>query len=393
MSSLLEGAMNPFELSLPTKVLFGVGSLDKLGAEVAPHAKHVLLVSGGNPTRMEKPLASLKAAGVAATLYAVKGEPTLDVVRGGVRIAQKAGCGAVVAVGGGSVMDAAKAIAAMATNPGDLMDYLEVIGSAQPLTKAPLFLVAAPTTAGTGSEATRNAVLTSPEHRVKVSLRHPLMVPRLVLLDPASTATLPPDVTAATGMDALCQLIESYTCLTPNPFTDGLCREGILLVARSLRRAFSNGDDLDARGDMLLAAHFSGQALANAKLGAVHGYTAAIGGMTSATHGALCGALLAAVTDANLKALRARLPQSPAIGRYAEVAQWLTGKNDAVAEDAVANCEKLRQELGIPRLEEQGVKREDFDLIVHASAKASSMKGNPVELTKDEMMTVLVKVY
>lgn len=385
--------MNAFELSLPTKILFGAGCLEKLGAEAAPQSKHVLLVSGGDPRRMEKPLASLKAAGVAATLYTVRGEPTLEVVRGGVRAAQKAGCGAVVAVGGGSVLDAAKAIAALCVNTGDLMEYLEVIGEGKPLTKAPLFLIAAPTTAGTGSEATRNAVLTSPEHRVKVSLRHPLMVPKVVLLDPEATVSLPATVTASTGMDALCQLVESYTCRIPNPFTDALCREGILLVAKSLRHAAANPHNLEARGDMLLAAHFSGQALANAKLGAVHGFTAAIGGMTNASHGALCGALLPAVTEANVRALLEREPESPALGRYAQAARWLTGRGEANERDAASACEAMRSALGIARLEEQGVRREDFDAIVEASAKASSMKGNPVALTRDEMLSILDAAY
>jgi alcohol dehydrogenase class IV len=385
--------MKPFALSLPTKVLFGVGCLDQLGAEAAPQAKHVLFVSGGNPTRMEKPLASLRAAGVAVTLYNVNGEPSLDAVRGGVRALQKAGCGAVVAVGGGSVLDAAKAIAAMATNSGDLMDYLEVIGAGNPLTKTPLPLIAVPTTAGTGSEATRNAVLTSPEHRVKVSLRHPLMVPKVVLLDPEATASLPMEVTAATGMDALCQLLESYTCLVPNPFTDALCREGLLLVSRSLRHACANGHNLEARGDLLLAAHFSGQALANARLGAVHGLTAAIGGMTTAKHGELCGALLGKVTAANLRALRQRGEGSPALGRYAQAAAWMTGRDGAPGEDAATYAEGLREDLGVPGLEEQGVKKADFERIVEAASKASSMKGNPVELTKDELLAILEAAY
>jgi len=306
---------------------------------------------------------------------------------------QKAGCGAVVAVGGGSVLDAAKAIAAMATNSGDLMDYLEVIGAGNPLTKTPLPLIAVPTTAGTGSEATRNAVLTSPEHRVKVSLRHPLMVPKVVLLDPEATVALPMEMTAATGMDALCQLLESYTCLIPNPFTDALCREGLLLAARSLRHACANGHNLEARGDMLLAAHFSGQALANARLGAVHGFTAAIGGMTTAKHGALCGALLGRVTAANVRALRQRGEGSPALGRYAQAAAWMSGQDGATAEDAAAYVDGLREDLGVPGLEEQGVRKADFDRIVEAASKASSMKGNPVELTKEEMLAILEAAY
>ena len=381
--------MNPFELSLPSKITFGAGCADKLGAEVALHAKHVLLVSGGNPDRIKNVLCSLKTSGVAATFCVVKGEPTLEAVRSGVRLAQKAGCSGVVAVGGGSVIDAAKAIAAMAANPGDLMDYLEIIGQGRPLTKEPLYFAAVPTTAGTGSEATRNAVLTSNEHRVKVSLRHPSMVPKVVLLDPSLTLTLPPDVTASTGMDALTQLLESFTCRNPNSFTDSLCREGLKLVARSLPKAYADGKDLEARSDMLLAAHFSGQALANARLGAVHGFTAALGGMYKASHGALCAALLPTVTMANLKALAERSPENPSRERYAEVARILTGKKDAKAEDTAEYCEKLRASMKIPTLAQQGVQKDDFETLADRTSRASSMKGNPVDLTMEELVGIL----
>jgi alcohol dehydrogenase class IV len=381
--------VDPFELSLPSKVVFRAGCVETLGAETAPFSRHVLLVSDGAPERIEKALASLKASGVAVAFYVVKGEPTLDAVRGGVRTAQKAGCTGVVAVGGGSVMDASKAVAAMSANSGDLMDYLEVIGAGKALVKPPLFLAAVPTTAGTGAEATRNAVLTSPEHRVKVSLRHPQMVPRLILLDPALTLSLPPDVTASTGMDALCQLLEAFTCRTPNPFTDGLCREGLALAARSLKWAFTDGSDVKTRSDMMLAAHFSGMALANAKLGAVHGFAAPLGGMYPAAHGEICAALLPAVTRANLKALAARATGHAALARYAEAAKIRTGRADARAEDAADACEELRNVLGIPRLGPMGVKRDDFETLAAKAAKASSMKGNPVELTEVELIGIL----
>jgi alcohol dehydrogenase class IV len=381
--------MNSFELSLPSKITFGDGCVNKLGVEVAPHAKHVLLVSGGNPDRIEKVLWSLKTAGVAATFCVVQGEPTLEAVRGGVRLAQKAGCSGVVAVGGGSVIDAAKAIAAMAVNPGDLMDYLEVIGQGRPLTREPLYIAAVPTTAGTGSEATRNAVLTSSEHRVKVSLRHPSMVPKAVLLDPSLTLTLSPEVTASTGMDALTQLLESFTCRNPNPFTDALCREGLKLVARSLQKAYEDGKDLEARSDMLLAAHFSGQALANARLGAVHGFTAALGGVYRASHGALCAALLPSVTQANLRALAERSPEHPSRERYAEAARILTGEKGAKAENTAEYCEKLRASMKIPTLSQQGVQKDDFEILAERTSRASSMKGNPVDLTMEELIGIL----
>jgi alcohol dehydrogenase class IV len=382
--------VNPFEVTMPGKVIFGSGSISKLGVEVKPHASRVLLISGGNFSRAQKALESLKEAGVEATLFAVKGEPTLEVVREGVRSGKEAGCQGVAAIGGGSVLDAGKAIAAMMANPGDLLEYLEVIGAGKPLVNPPVFFTAVPTTAGTGTEATRNAVLTSMEHKVKVSLRHPSMVPKVAFLDPKLTISLPPEITAATGMDALCQLIEAFTCKTPNPFTDALCREGMGRASHSLLKVFKDGNDLSAREDMVLAGHFSGIALANAKLGAVHGFAAPLGGMYNAPHGALCAALLPAVLTVNQKAIIQREPDSPVLGRYREVADILSGgKSKTNREEAADYCEGLRKELKIRRLENLGVRRVDFDVICEKASSASSMKGNPVDLTMKELKEIL----
>ncbi len=384
---------DPFEVTMPGKVLFGSGTVSKLGAETKPFASKILLVCGSSPSRAREALDSLRSSGVETVSMSVRSEPTVDCVREGAKLARINNCLGVVAVGGGSVLDAGKAIAAMAANQGDLLDYLEVIGKGHALSNSPLFFAAVPTTAGTGTEATRNAVLTSPEHKVKVSLRHPSMVPRVVVLDPRLTLTVPPEVTATTGMDALCQLLESYTCRTPNPFTDVLCKEGMARAVRSLSKAFLDGSDLQAREDMVLASHFSGIALANAKLGAVHGFAAPLGGMYGAAHGGICAALLPAVTDMNLKALAQRQPSHPALKRYQEAAVILTGKSQARAEDGVELCEKLRKELKIPRLSELGVKRGDFGLIRDKASKASSMKGNPVELSLEELGEILEKAF
>lgn len=191
-------------------------------------------------------------------------------------------------------------------NGGDPLDYAEVIGHGRPLERRSLPLIAIPTTAGTGAEVTRNAVIGSPEHRVKVSLRSPLMLPEVAIVDPELTRDLPPALTASTGLDALTQLIEPLVSCRTNPLTDALCRSGIQRAARSLRRAVEHGEDLVAREDMSLASLFSGLALANAALGAVHGLTGPLGGMFEASHGALCASLLPAVMEANVRALRHR---------------------------------------------------------------------------------------
>jgi len=385
--------LTTFEVTMPGKVVFGPGSIAKLGPEIRTKAARVLLVYSGNNDRVKSALESFKEQSIEISPFVVRGEPTLTAVRAGVKAAHDTDCLAVAAVGGGSVMDAGKAIAAMMTNPGDLLDYLEVIGAGKHLAMAPAFFIAVPTTAGTGTEATRNAVLTSEEHRVKVSLRHASMVPKVALLDPNLTLDLPPDVTASTGMDALCQLIEAFTCRSPNPFTDALCREGIRRAAQSLLKAYWEGSNVQARSDMMLASHFSGVALANAKLGAVHGFAAPLGGMYKAPHGALCAALLPAVLAANLRSLSEQGPGHPVLARYQEVAEIVTGEKDASPEDVTDYCERLRRELNIPRLSDMGVKREDFEELCQKASKASSMKGNPVDLSQEELSGILSSAF
>src|SRR5208282_5705063 len=227
--------------------------------------------------------------------------------------------------GGGSAIDAAKAIAAMLTNKGELLDYVEIIGRGKPLTQPSAPFIAVPTTAGTGSEVTRNAVLASPEHRVKVSLRSPLMLPRVAVVDPELTYALPPAITASTGLDALTQLIEPFVCARANPMVDALCIEGIRRAARSLREVVHQNPGKSAREDMALASLFGGIALANAGLGAVHGFAGPMGGMFAAPHGALCAALLPGVMAANVAALRRRQPGGEGLRRYDEIARLLTG--------------------------------------------------------------------
>ncbi|HUC83636.1 MAG TPA: iron-containing alcohol dehydrogenase, partial [Candidatus Acidoferrales bacterium] len=281
--------------------------------------------------------------------------------------------------------DAGKAIAAMMKNEGPLLDYLEVIGRSQSLKKKPAPFVALPTTAGTGSEVTRNAVLASPEHRIKVSLRSPLLLASLAVVDPELTYELPPALTAATGLDALTQLIEPYVCLRANPMTDGFCVEGIHRAARSLREAVFSGRNKSAREDMALASLFGGLALANAGLGAVHGFAGPLGGTFSAPHGAVCAALLPHVMAANLRALRERELQSHALGRYHRLASLLTGNPHATADAGVEWVQQLVADLPIPKLGAYGIREQHIPDLVAKAANASSMKANPIALTPDEL--------
>jgi alcohol dehydrogenase class IV len=295
----------------------------------------------------------------------------------------------VIGFGGGSALDAGKAIAAMLTNDGDVLDYLEVIGGGKPLVRSPAPLLAIPTTAGTGAEVTRNAVLSSPEHRLKVSLRSPLMLPKVALVDPELTRDLPPALTASTGLDALTQLIEPYVSSRANPMTDALCMEGIGRVARSLRAAFENGRNASAREDMALASLFGGLALANAGLGAVHGLAGVIGGMFNAPHGAICAALLPQVMAANLAALGSRDSTNPALPRYEEVARLLTGRSSATASDGVGWVARLVSDLQIPMLGAYGLKSQHVTNLVEKAKNASSMKANPIVLTREELAAVV----
>jgi alcohol dehydrogenase class IV len=381
-----------FEFSTAGHILFGPGTLGELrGALREQGARRLLIVHGANAQRANPLLEIASATGIDCVRFSVPCEPTTGIVTEGVRLAREAECDGVIGLGGGSAIDAAKAIAGLAANPGELMDYLEIIGGGGSLMRPALPWIAIPTTAGAGTEVTRNAVIISPENRVKVSLRSPLLLPRLAIVDPELTRDLPPAITATTGLDALTQLIEPYVCTRANPMTDGLCLEGMQRVGRSLRRAFEKGAaDGAAREDMALASLFGGLALANAGLGAVHGFAAPIGGMfPQAPHGAVCAALLPHVMRVNLRALRQRDPGSAALPRYDQVARILTGRDKASADEGVVWVADLCAALHIPKLGFYGITGADMPTLVQNGSRASSMKPNPIMLTSDELAEIL----
>jgi alcohol dehydrogenase class IV len=380
-----------FEFATPNRVIFEAGACRKAGSVAREFGRRALVVVGRNPGRVGPLLQSLEAAGVSSVLYSVPGEPEIATVDRGVAQARSHECDLVVGFGGGSALDAGKAIAAMLANPGEVLDYLEVVGRGRALTQPSVPCIAIPTTAGTGTEVTRNAVLASPEHRVKASLRSPLMIPRVALVDPELTYQLPPALTAATGMDALTQLIEPYVSARANPLTDGLCLEGIRRAAHALPLAFREGHNQAARQDMAVASLFGGMALANAGLGAAHGFAGPIGGAFNAPHGAVCAALLPQVMIVNVRALSQRQPASEALGRYQTVARLLTRNERALPADAAAQIQQLVTELQIPRLSTYGIGPEHVSDLVEKSAQASSMKANPIALTRDELTEILTQ--
>ena len=371
------------------RILFGSGALTEIGPLARSLGQRALVVTGSKPERATRLVELLRESGVSSVAFPVSGEPELATVEQGVAIARREQCDLVISFGGGSAIDAGKAIAAMLTNPGELLDYLEIIGRGQCLTQSPAPFIAIPTTAGTGAEVTRNAVLASPEHRVKVSLRSPLMLPKVALVDPELALGLPRDITATSGLDALTQLIEPYLSCRANPMTDTLCIEGIHRAARSLRRACENGNDLAAREDMALASLWSGMALANAGLGAVHGFAGPIGGMFPAPHGAVCAALLPHVMTTNLRALRERQPDNEALRKFGEVARLLTANTNASADDGVRWLADLVHDLQIKPLRSYGITPAHTAELVEKAAAASSMKGNPLPLTADELKAAL----
>ncbi|WP_169972935.1 iron-containing alcohol dehydrogenase [Tautonia rosea] len=377
-----------FEFATAGRILFGLGKAAMLPSLASDLGQRALVVLGGAERGRDGLTAGLAEVGIASVVVAVSGEPTTHQVDEATQLARDERCDLVIAQGGGSVLDAGKAVAALLGNPGEVLDYLELVGKGQPLQQPGVPFLAVPTTAGTGTEVTRNAVLDVPEHRVKASLRSPYLLARLAVIDPELTVSMPPKITAFTGMDALTQLIEPFVSNAANPITDGICREGLARAARSLARAFEDGSDLSAREDMALAALCGGIALANARLGAVHGFAGVLGGATGHPHGAICARLLPIVMETNLCAITQR--GDPAIlDRFAEVARTLTGDPEAEALDGVAWVRARCEDFQIPGLGEAGLSSDDCDWIIPIAQRASSMKGNPVALTDAELCAIL----
>ena len=383
--------MMEFEFATATRIIFGLGTVKNIGSLAGKMGRRAFVITGQSTERATPMIDQLKYAGIEVAKFRISGEPTTDLALAAVEEARRHTCDFVIGIGGGSVLDTGKVVAALLTNSGKLRDYLEVIGKGQPLKRKSAPYVAIPTTAGTGTEVTRNAVLDSPQHRVKVSMRSPYMLPELALIDPELSYSMPPAITAVTGLDAFTQLLEVFVACRANPLTDGICREGLQRAALSLERAFLDGRDAAARTDMCLASLFGGLALANAKLGAVHGFAGPLGGMYNAPHGALCAALLPFVMEANINALQSRASESPALNRYDEVARLITGSSAARAADGIAWVQKLCLKLQVQPLAAYGIEEKDFTDIVAKSRKASSMKGNPIELTKEELLEILHK--
>lgn len=378
-----------FTLTIPTDIRFGAGRLAEVpDVLLGWGARRVLVVTGRSGDRAAGLLTTLAERGVAATTYAVPGEPSVQLVRDGVGAA--AGSDAVIGLGGGSALDVAKAVAGLALSGADPLEHLEVIGEGRPLDRPGLPCVAVPTTAGTGSEVTRNAVLSG--DGVKASLRSPLLLPRLAVVDPDLLTGVPAGTIAAAGLDALAQVVEPFLSRRANPFTDALARDGIVRSARSLRRAYADGMvEPTVRADLAITSLFGGLCLANAGLGVVHGFAAALGARLGAPHGAVCAAVLAPAVEVNLRAARRRAVDGPTLTRLTDLAQLLTGNPTASPEAGIGWLADLTAALEIPGLAAYGLTDVDTAEVVAATQRASSTKGNPIDLTDDEVAEILTR--
>ncbi len=409
------GPFGAFDVSRLPRIVFGAGRIGELPAIAAGFGSRVLLVTGGRSFREGPAWAplvdGLAAAGVSWSHLAVAGEPSPEVVDGAVADARHDPPDLVVGIGGGAALDTAKAVAGLLRSGTSILDHLEGIGRSIPYPGPATPFVAVPTTAGTGSEATKNAVISghlpgvgAGDPPFKKSFRDQRLVAEVALLDPDLLAGCPPAVIAGDGMDALTQLLESLTSTGATPFTDAVARSGLAAIAGALPAWHAAAIDgagatvtADARAAMAWAALCSGIALANAGLGAAHGLVAPLGARFGIHHGTGCGALLAAVTRANLAALAAREPASPALDRYADAGRLLAGRSQpAVAalpdHEArgmlLATLERLTAALGIPRLATLGVGPDAFSALV-AESRGSSMRTNPVALTDAEIEGIL----
>jgi alcohol dehydrogenase class IV len=378
-----------FSFSTANSIHFGDGMAKNLCNFLPKSAKRVLVVTGANPERHQFLINRLTANEIEATLFPVTSEPTTDLISSGLRKARAFQPQVVIGLGGGSAIDTGKAISALLQNSGDLLDYLEVVGKGGPLIHRPLPYMAIPTTAGTGSEVTRNSVIGVPDSGVKVSLRSPYMIPRWAVVDPELTYDLPANIAAYTGMDALIQCLEAYLSRKSNPLSDGIALEGIRHAARSIRKACADQLDPDAKSEMCVASLCGGIALANAGLGAVHGFAGPIGGMINAPHGALCASLLLSALRTNFDIASRRKTGAILVRKLDQVAQIVTGNPSAKGNYAIAWFESLLKDLPLASLSELGFTEAMIPEAVKKSAQSSSMKGNPIDLDNADLREIL----
>ncbi len=387
-----------FEFATAGRIIFGRGCLSRIGEIAAFYGQQAFLVTGQQALqssgKLDILLKYLSEKGVRVSRFVFTGEPEINAVEKALASARAEKCDLVIGAGGGSVIDLAKAVSGLLTNKGSLLDYLEIVGKGRLLSQPAAPLIAVPTTSGTGAEVTANAVIKDPVNRQKVSLRSPFLLPRAAIIDPELTLSLSPELTAQSGLDALIHLMEAYTSRKAQPVSDLFCRDGICRAGRSLVKACENGADLDAREDMAMAGLEGGLVLANAGLGAVHGFAGVLGGAYSIPHGLACACLLPYVFEANIQKLSSQSPDHPVLQRYREVTGWMTGNNpeslNALQEKGKSYLLGLNRRLKMPSLSRFGIKPGELPELAAKAATASSMKANPVVFSQAELVDILL---
>ena len=392
--------LGTFSVSRLPRIVFGAGGFAQLPAVVAEYGQHVLIVTGGRSLRQSARwpslLKALGDAGVAVEDFKVEGEPSPQMVDEAVAAYRPKKIQVVLGIGGGSALDAAKAIAGLLPHGNSVMDHLEGVGRDIPYRGPATPFIAVPTTAGTGSEATKNAVLSvQGAEGFKKSFRDDALVAQVAVVDPELLATCPPAVIAANGMDAFTQLLESYVSARANPFTDALALSGMRAVRDGFFAAWHGGDSREAghgRACMAYAALLSGITLAQAGLGSVHGLASPLGAYFPIPHGVVCGTLVAAATEINIRALRARASESPALEKYARAGELFAEtppRNPEEAREAlVRTLYEWTARLKISTLGSYGVRQSEIRRIV-SGARGSSMKTNPIVLTDGEIAEIV----
>lgn len=375
--------MPPFAIAMPQRILFGRGEAQKAPTLLAPFGPRGLIIHGASATRAQWLLDALHAAGIETLALPCPAEPTLPMLETALARSRPFAPAWVASLGGGAALDLGKALAALIPATTHPLDHLEVVGKGLPLAAPPLPFIALPTTAGTGAEATKNAVIGLPDHGRKVSLRDDRMLARLAIIDPALTDNTPRATTLASGLDAVTQVIEPYVSSKATPFTDAHTAPAIPQGLNALKRLMET-EDPDARDALAHVSLTGGIALANAGLGAVHGLAGVIGGLTPAPHGAICGALLAPILRLNRMQAKGETAR-----RLDEVFHHIAQTLGGAAENAPETLAKWARTAGLPGLTAQGLPASLHEETAAAALASSSMKGNPVPLTAQDLITAL----
>lgn len=379
-----------FQFMTATRIIFGEGAFQDSLSVINQFGYSVLLVTGKDKQRAIPLLNYLKAQNMRYQHVAINGEPNITMVEETAIIGRKFKPDMVIAIGGGSVLDMGKALAAIIPNQGNVYDYVEVVGRNVPLKAKPLSFIAIPTTASTGSEVTRNAVLKSGQDKVKVSLRSPDMLADVAIIDPTLTYGTDPYTSGRGAMDAFTHLMEAYVCGAPNPLTDMVCEEGLRRLSQSII-AGCKEDNHSARSDLAFAALLGGMAITNAKLGAAHGLASALGGKLDAPHSVITARLAPYVMLENINAAR-KAGRVDVINRYRKLAHLVTGRANANEHDGVLWVRMILEQLDLPSLSQFGVCQTSFEQVASDALKSVAIKGNPLPLNEERLVYILKQV-